>query len=156
MDQIWFAKNKLIHEAITLVPLNALKCIKNTTQHHLVAWQNSNLADWDPPPLDYFKANFNVAIRHTFAVDAPVFLYHSGKFLTVNTLKLPPMDALMGEAHAALLAFRMIVSMGCSSLIIEGDSLLTIMALKDPLLVSDRIFSPVISDFLVQLDSINI
>jgi hypothetical protein len=50
MDQIWFARNKLILEAITLVPFNTLKCIKNTTQHHLLAWQNSNLADWDPPP----------------------------------------------------------------------------------------------------------
>jgi hypothetical protein len=37
MDQIWFARNKLIHEAITPVPLTTLKCIKNTAQHHLLA-----------------------------------------------------------------------------------------------------------------------
>jgi hypothetical protein len=49
------------------------------------------------------------------------------------------MDALMGEAHAALLASRLAVSMGCSPLIIGGDSLLTILALKDHLLFSDWI-----------------
>jgi hypothetical protein len=46
--------------------------------------------------------------------------------------------------------------MGCSPLIIEGDSLLTIMALKDPLLFSNWISAPVIFDFLVQLHSINV
>jgi hypothetical protein len=114
------------------------------------------LADWDPPPLCSFKVNFDVAIRPTFAVAGAVLRDHSGKFLAVNTLKLPPMDALMGEAHAALLASRLAVSMGCSPLIIEGDSLLTILALKDPLLFSDWIFAPVISDSLVQLHSINV
>jgi hypothetical protein len=106
MDQIWFVKNKLIHEAITHVLLNALKCMKNITQHHLVDWHNSNLADWDPSPLGSFKVNFNVVIRHTFAVAAPVFLDHSEKFLTVNTLKLPPMDALMGEAQCNLIGLQ--------------------------------------------------
>jgi hypothetical protein len=128
---IQLENDKLIHGAIIHVPLTILKYIKNTTQHYLLAWHNSNLADWDPPPLGSFKVNFDVAIRPTFAVAA------SEKFLTVNTLKLPPMDALMGEAHAALLASRLAVSMGCSPLIIEGDSLLTILALKDPLLFSD-------------------
>jgi hypothetical protein len=78
-----------MHEAITPVPLNTLKCIKNTAQHHLLAWQNSNLADWDPP-LDSFKVNFDVAIRPAFAVAAAVLRDHSEKFLIVNTLKLPP------------------------------------------------------------------
>jgi hypothetical protein len=66
------------------------------------------------------------------------------------------MDALMGEAHAALLAFRLAVSIGCSPLIIDGNSLLTILALKDPLLFSDWISALVISDSLVQLHSINV
>jgi hypothetical protein len=66
------------------------------------------------------------------------------------------MDALMGEVHAALLASRLTVSMGYFPLIIEGDSLPTILALKDPLLFLDWISAPVISDSLVQLHSINI
>jgi hypothetical protein len=124
--------------------------------HDLLAWQNSNLVDWDPLSLGSFKVNFDVAIRPTFAVAAAVLQDHSEKFLAVNTLKLPPIDALMGEAHAALLASKLAVSMGCSPLIIEGDSLLTILALKDHLLFSDRIFAPVIFDSFVQLHSINV
>jgi len=90
-----------------------------------------------------------VVICPTFAVAAAVLQDHSGKFLAVNTLKLPPMDALMDEAHEALLASRLAVSMGYSPLIIEGDSLLTILALKDPLLFSYWISAPVIFDSLV-------
>jgi len=78
-----------------------------------------------------------VAIRPTFVDAAIVLQEHSENFLTINTLKLPPMDALMGEAHAALLASRLTVSMDCSPLIIEGDSLLTILIFKDHFLFSD-------------------
>jgi hypothetical protein len=39
------------------------------------------------------------------------------------------MNVLMGEAHAALLASRLAVSMDYSPIIIEGDFLLTILAL---------------------------
>jgi hypothetical protein len=89
MDQICFAMNKLTHEAITLVPLNTLRCIKNTTEHHLLAWQNSNLVNWDPPPLGSFKVNFDVVIHPTFAVAVAVLRDHSRKFLAFNTLKQP-------------------------------------------------------------------
>jgi hypothetical protein len=114
------------------------------------------LADWDPLPLGSFKVNFDVAIRPTFAVAAAILRDHSEIFLAVNTLKLPPIDALMDEAHATLLAFRLAVSMGCSPLIIEGESLLTILTLNDHLLFSDWIFTPVIFNSLVQLHSINV
>jgi dihydroorotase len=40
MDHIWFARNKLIYDDISPVPLNTLKCTRTTTQHHLLAWQN--------------------------------------------------------------------------------------------------------------------
>jgi hypothetical protein len=60
------------------------------------------------------------------------------------------------KPNATLLAFRMVVSMGCSSLIIVGDSIFTILALKDLLLVSYWISAPVISNFVVQLHFINV
>jgi hypothetical protein len=95
-------------------------------------------------PLCFFKVNFDVAICHSFAVVAAVLRYLSEKFLAIKTLKLPHMNVLMGEAHAALLAFRLVVSFGCSPLIIKRDSLLTIIALKDPLFFLDWISSPII------------
>jgi len=45
MDHIWFARNKLIYDDISPVPLNTLKCTRTTTQHHLLAWQNGIMVD---------------------------------------------------------------------------------------------------------------
>jgi hypothetical protein len=50
------------------------------------------------------------------------------------------------EAHAALLAVSLAVSVGYSSLILEGDSLLTIVAINDPPLFLDWASAPVIFD----------
>lgn len=69
------------------------------------------------------------------------------------------MDALLGEANAALLAFaasRLAVSMSWLPVMIEGDSLLTIIALNDHLLFLDWTSVLVISDIQVQLLSINV
>jgi hypothetical protein len=156
MDQIWLARNKLIHDSIQPAPLTVLKLIKITTLNHLSAWNSSDLAssDWVPPPLGYLKVNFDVAIRPNFAVAASTLRDHEGNFLAVNSLKLPPMEVAMGEAHAALLASRIAVSFGCSRLIIEGDSLLTILAVKDPHLFLDWNSAPIISDIQLNLLSI--
>ena len=97
--------------------------------------------------------NFDVAIRPNFAVAATTLRDHEGNFLAVNSLKLPPMEVAMGESHAALLASRIIVSFGRSRLIIEGDSLLTILAVKDPLFL-DWNSDPIISDIQLNLLSI--
>jgi hypothetical protein len=57
-----------------------------------------------------------------------------GDFLVVHSLKLPSIDVDLGEAHAALLANRLAVSTSCYLLIIEGDSLVLVLATKDPCL----------------------
>jgi hypothetical protein len=60
-----------------------------------------------------------------------------GNFVAVHSLKLPSMDANKGEACAALLAVRLAITAGVSSLLIEGDSLLTVLAIKEPHLFAD-------------------
>ena len=105
-------------------------------------------------PFGYLKVNFDVAIRPNFIVVAAILSDHEGNFLAVNTLKFPPMEAVMGEAHAALLASRIAVFFGCPCLIIEGDSLLIILAMKDPHLFLDQNLVPIISDIQLQLLSI--
>lgn len=123
----------MIHESIQPEPLAILKIIKTSTWHHLSTWQHgeSDSAEWMPPPFGTFKVNFDVAIRPTFVVIAATLRDHSGNFLAVNYLKLSSTDANLGEAHATLLAVRLAASFGCSPLIIEGDSMLTILAIKD-------------------------
>jgi hypothetical protein len=96
--------------------------------------------------LSFFKVNFNVAIRPNFTVAATTLRDHNGNFVVVNSLKLSPMNAILGEAHAALLVIRLAYVHGCSPLVIEGDSLLTILAIKVPHLFLDFISAPVISN----------
>jgi hypothetical protein len=104
-----------------------------------------------PLPWGSCKVNFDVAIQPTFVIAAAVLRDHSGNYLAINTLKLPLMDANLGEAHAALLAARLAHSFCCSSLIIEGDSLLTILIITDPHLFENWNSAPVISDIRLQL-----
>jgi hypothetical protein len=78
------------------------------------------------------KVNFDVAIRPDFFVIAATLRDHNGDFVAVCSKKLAAMDANLGEAHAALLAIELSVSFSSTSLILEGDSLLTIIAIKDP------------------------
>lgn len=132
-----------------------MKTVKSTIGHHLSAWQSaSGEAVWVPPPVGSYTVNFDVAIRPDFAVAAATLRDHEGAFIAVNSLKLPSMDAGLGEAHAALLAVRLAVSCGCSPLVIEGDSLVTVMAINNPTLVSDWSIEPLISDILLNLHSI--
>jgi hypothetical protein len=100
-----------------------------------------------------FKVNFDVAIRPSFAVAAAILRDHSGNFLAVNSLKLPVVDANKGEALAALLAVRIASSFGCSSIIIEGDSLLTVLAIQKPHLFLSWNTDAIISDITEVLDS---
>jgi hypothetical protein len=109
---------------------------------------------WAPPPLGSYKVNFDVAIRSSLVVAAATLRNHQGVFLAVNSLKLPSMEANLGEAHAALLAVRLAVSYGCQSLVIEGDSLVTILAINDPSLFSGWCIDPVLADIKDQLLSI--
>jgi hypothetical protein len=57
---------------------------------------------------------------------------HNGNFVAICSKKLVAIDANLGEAHATLLATKLEVSFSSTSLIIERDSLLTIIAIKDP------------------------
>ncbi|XP_059441832.1 uncharacterized protein LOC132174155 [Corylus avellana] len=155
-DQIWLSRNSLIHGGSHPDPEAVLKKIRTTTLHHLHAWKSGDAlsAEWLSPPPGSLKANFDVAIRPNFAVAAATLRDHEGNFLAVCSKKLPSMDANLGEAHGALLATSLAVSVGCSSLILEGDSLLSIVAIKDPHLFSDWVSAPVISDTLDLLLSI--
>jgi hypothetical protein len=108
------------------VPLIALKSIKTTTRQRLVGLQNEVLADWDPPPISYFKVNFDVGIRPSFAVVATTLQYHIGNFLAVKNMKLhaPLWMSYWVKSMLPFWSLWLVVSMVCPFLIIEGDSLL--------------------------------
>jgi hypothetical protein len=152
--QIWLARNSFIYTGVQPDPLKILKSAKSTIGHHLSAWHSaSGVADWVPPPIRSFTVNFDVVIHSSFAMAATTLRDHNGIFIAVNSLKLPSMDVGLGEAHIAFLAVRLTVSFGYSSLVVEGDSLVTMMAINNPHLFFDWNIEPLIFDILLQLHS---
>lgn len=57
--------------------------------------------------------------------------------MAARTKKLPPLEALVGEATAALLAILLTIYFGCSSFHLEGDFLLFILAINKSQLFID-------------------
>jgi hypothetical protein len=73
LDLIWFARNKLIHDAIQSVPSSNIKQISTSLENHISAWKESSLDSfWIPPCLSRIKCNFNVSVRDSFAVATAV------------------------------------------------------------------------------------
>jgi hypothetical protein len=134
MDNIWLARNKLMHKGTKLDPKSVLKLINNSVSHHIAAWKSNTdcVDDWSPPPMGYLKANFDVAIRPQFAVAAAILRDHNGEILAACSQRLPHMDSNQGEAKAALLAVQLAFNSGPLPLILEGDSLITILAINFP------------------------
>jgi hypothetical protein len=77
-----------------------------------------------------------VAVRGNFSVAAAIITDSKGQIITTASLKLSSSDALIGEASAVLLATRLALSVGVSSLFLEGDALLVILAIDQSSLFS--------------------
>jgi hypothetical protein len=101
-----------------------------------------------PPPHGSFKVNFDVAVRPNFSVASAILSSHNGWILAARTQQLPPS---FGEASAALLAVRLATSYSCPSIHVEGDTLLTILAINQGHLFLDWPCAPVIADCRQQL-----
>jgi hypothetical protein len=154
MDSIWLARNKLIHEASPPNPAKTIQQLKVTLEHHYSAWKAAVLPSlWLPPDFGSFKGNFDVAIRDDFAVAAAVISDYSGEVILAATKRLSSSDVLMGEAAAALLSTQLAISAGVRQFHLEGDALLVILAVNQPLLFSSWQFSSFISDIRMDLSS---
>jgi hypothetical protein len=114
MDNIWLARNKLMHKGSNPNPQATLKLIKNSVSHHIVAWESNSdcVDDWSLPPRGFLKANFDVAIRPNFVVAAAILRDHQGEIIAAHSQRLPHMDANQGEARVASLAVKLASSYG--------------------------------------------
>ena len=117
-------------------PKVVLKLINNSVSHHIAAWKSNTdcVDDWSSPPTGYLKENFDVTIRPQFVVAAAILKDHNGEILATYSQRLPHMDSNQGEAKAALLAVQLASKCGPLPLILERDSLVTILAINSPTL----------------------
>ncbi|GLT71069.1 hypothetical protein SLA2020_431110 [Shorea laevis] len=155
IDAIWCARNNRVHNNVIIHFPSILIQIQNSTQIHRKAWSDKDLlVSWVPPSLGILKVNFDVAVRSNFMVAAAVITDHDGCLLSAVARKIPLLDINAGEAKAALLAIETTADLyPLSKIILEGDSLVTIMALNNPDFCTDWSSRGIISDVLSSLSS---
>lgn len=146
IDQIWFDHNWLIHKNVIPVISTNLETISNVIQNHLQAWKSSSFGQsiWQPPPIGSLKLNFDVATKEDFAIAAAILSNDKGEILLAFTNKLAFLDVNKGEATTTLTSVDLAISFGCYNLLLEGDSLVTFMAINQPVLLTNWSLAPII------------
>jgi hypothetical protein len=116
-----------------------------------LAWHppNQDLEEkWIPPPPNWVKLNFDIAIRDSYSTQAMVCKDSLGRILHLSTNLSPSCTPNVGEARAALLACSIVASLSYDKFILEGDSEVVVLSLKHPNSVQDWRISSVILDCL--------
>jgi hypothetical protein len=154
LDSIWRCRNSLIHDGVQPSPSKVFYELSCTFNFHLKAWKDLALPSlWAAPVAGWFKGNFDVAVRGSFAVAAAVLSDDKGDIVAAATQRLNCIEALHGEALAALLTSRLAATFGCNLFSLEGDALLVVSAINNPSLFSSWIFANCILDINVVLAS---
>jgi hypothetical protein len=155
-DQIWYSRNKALHEGLIPNALSISRSVNQISKIHLSAWSthSPSLKEvWKKPDPDCFKINYDTAIRSTFSAQSAVCRDSNGFIVKSITQIRPPCVALYGEASAALLAAQLCSYLGLSHVIFEGDSLTVNLAINNPLITQDWRISSAISDFISTIPS---
>jgi hypothetical protein len=139
-DQIWMARNKVLHEDIVPNAMIISFTINRIVKLHHSAWSNKltpKLAVWEKPFAACFKINYDVAICSNFSAQAAVCRDSFGTIISCSTIISPPCAPVYGEAKAAFLACQLALCLGMSQFILEGDSLIIALSLRKPYLTQD-------------------
>jgi hypothetical protein len=86
-------------------------------------------------------------------VAATVISDSYGEVVLAATKRLLSTDVLVGEAAAALLSTRLAASAGVGHFLLEGDALLVILVVNQPLVFSSWQFSSFVLDIRLDLSS---
>nr|XP_023917825.1 uncharacterized protein LOC112029377 [Quercus suber] len=152
-DQIWLTMNKARMEGIKNNPEQVARQVYKTYEEHKNAWRNQSNKPpkdsiWSPPPLNWIKINFDVAIKEDKASVAAVARDQRGKFIAAWTEQLEQIEPLLGEAKAAWLAINKAAEEGFKRIILEGDALNIIGPLKNKAVGSHWRIKAVLEDIL--------
>jgi hypothetical protein len=132
-DLLWFSKNKAAHDGIIHDVMVLANSIKKTALEHYTAWKIDSqpmLEKWSPPLASVFKINFDTAIRENLFAQSAICWDSNGLIIKAISQINPLCDPNYGEALVALLASSLAVSLQLKHFILEGDSLVVILALS--------------------------
>jgi hypothetical protein len=139
-DLLWFYRNKAFHDGVSFDALQLSRNVNKIYQHHSMAWTQLStplIEKWIHPPDDWFKINFDTAIREDFSAQAVVCRNHKGQIIDMVSQINFHCSPNLGEALAAHLAILLASSLHLKNFIFEGDSQTVILALQQPTLSQD-------------------
>jgi hypothetical protein len=131
---------KLFHDSLSFDARILAKLILNTYHQHCDAWShklNPIPGKWIHPPTNWFKINFDTAIRDFFSCQAAICRDHMGKLIMMTSQIQSNYSPNKGETLATHLAVSLAASLHLNQFIIEGDSQVVIFALQQPTIVQD-------------------
>ncbi|GMI92929.1 hypothetical protein HRI_002962200 [Hibiscus trionum] len=138
---IWGLRNRIIHEGITQNASDIIAFSKTyaneldgskTIARATIPNKNEN---WDPPPQDIYKANFDASfdISTSTSISGIVISNSNGLTMAVGTY---PNQFILNSEHAEAAACEdtlvLLRELGFSKVIVEGDSLSVISKLRLP------------------------
>jgi hypothetical protein len=134
-DILWFYMNKALHDDLSFDAHNVSVHINKITLEHFQAWQSKSqtlVEKWTSPPLNWFKINFDTAIRDSFSTQVAVCLDSSGQIIHMISKISHPCLPNVGEALAALIGVSLASQLHIDRFILEGDSEVVVSTLQNP------------------------
>jgi hypothetical protein len=157
-DILCFYRNKAYHDGISYDAISMSKHINKMTLEHFQAWHSSSLTledNWTPPPPNWVKINFDTAICDSFLAQAVICRDDKGHILQAMSQISFSCSPNEGEAMAVQLAISLAISLKKYHFIIEGDSEVVVLSLKNPNFVRDWRISTIILNSLEYIHSIS-
>jgi hypothetical protein len=139
-DQIWYARNKAVHEGSIPDISSLASSIKRSALDHAAAWKPSSplvKEFWSPPLAGSYKINFDTVIRDSYSVQSAVCRDSEGKIIKAIAQTNPPCEPTYGEALTARPATSLAAVLKLTNFSLEGDFKIVIDALKTPSITVD-------------------
>ncbi|XP_035539355.1 uncharacterized protein LOC118343962 [Juglans regia] len=148
---IWHRRNLFIFENSFIHPCEVMQTAKKSqyefkaAQPKLLTPSQGMIAEdwhWKPPPPGVTKINWDAGLnegqgRAGFGL---VARDSQGNVIASKKFSRPSLfDPLLAEAQGALYAVDLAIDLGCSSIILEGDSLSIVKCLEQPVDRWDRV-----------------
>jgi hypothetical protein len=150
-DLLWFHRNKTFHDGSAFDARILARIILKNYHQHCDAWSHKLvlvLERWTRPPPNWFKINFDTAIRDSFSCQAAICQNHMGQLIHFSTQIQSKCTPNKGEALAAQLAVSLAATLGLDQFIIEGNSHVVILPLQQPAIVHDWRITDIIRNTL--------
>ncbi|XP_059442109.1 uncharacterized protein LOC132174476 [Corylus avellana] len=143
-QRIWARRNEMVHEGDFIHPNRLVRESSETLHFFSTPTEEGNVGlntilqeasvKWEKPPFGRYKVNWDVAIDHNlqYMGFGAIIRDHNGSVCAAKCLKVEGIqEPVVGEAQAALAAVEFSRELGYQDVILEGDSLQVVQALKE-------------------------